>query len=336
MTFCGSFLCKMEIAKMSFGRPGFAIALLTIISGAGVVPLASTASSQSSRTINIVITFPAGSGGDVLTRAMSEEITQAHGVRFTFENTDQFRGAEAVAHAPPDGNTLLVINNNFTINSKLQRPPYDPLTSFVPICNLASGPVLFIADAAGPFHTLADLVAAAREKPGQLTVAGTPLGPPQIAVEVLKRDATVNMAFSPAATPAALNGLSNGSFAAAVQLFPNVQPQLRANKVRALAITSRARKQVVPDVPTVAESGFPGFEVEYWDGIFAPAGTSLEAVAQLADWLRAASQTPAVKEKLEAQTYSPVGVCGAPFVNFIHKELDVYGRIAREAGIKGE
>ena len=315
----------------SFRAPKIATSIIAILFAAIG---ANGAFSQSNRTIKIVITFPAGSGGDVLTRAMSEEITQAHGSHFTFENTDQFGGAEAVAHAPPDGNTLLVINNNFTVDPRLRKPPYDPLTSFVPICNLASGPVLFIADAAGPFHTLADLLAGAREKPGQLTVAGGPLGPQQIAFDVLKRAAKVDMAFAAAATPAALNGLSNQSIAAAVQLFLNVQPQLRANKVRPLAITSGARKSVLPDVPTVAESGFPGYEVEYWDGLYAPAGTSREAVAQLADWFGAAAHRPAVKTILEAQTYAPVGVCGSEFVTFIHKQLDEWGRLAREAGIK--
>jgi tripartite-type tricarboxylate transporter receptor subunit TctC len=126
-----------------FGAAKIATSILAVFF---VAMGAESASSQSNRTIKIVITFPAGSGGDVLTRAMSEEITQAHGPRFTFENADQFAGAEVVADAPPDGNTLLVINNNFTVNAKLQKPPYDPLTNFVPICNLASGPVLFIAD----------------------------------------------------------------------------------------------------------------------------------------------------------------------------------------------
>jgi tripartite-type tricarboxylate transporter receptor subunit TctC len=316
-----------------FRAPKLATSILAILFaaiGAG------GASSQSNRTIKIVITFPAGSGGDVLTRAMSEEITQAHGPHFTFENTDQFVGAEAVAHAAPDGNTLLVINNNFIVNPKLQKPPYDPLTSFVPICNLASGPVLFIADAAGPFHTLTDLLAGARVKPGQLTVAGLPLGPQQIAFDVLKRAAKVDMAFMAAATPAALSGLLNQSIAAAVQLFLNVQPELRANKVRALAITSRMRKSLLPNVPTVAESGFPGYEVEYWDGVYAPAGTARDAVAQLSEWFGAAAQRPAVKAALEAQTYVPVGVCGSEFITFIHKELDEWGRLAREAGIKSQ
>jgi tripartite-type tricarboxylate transporter receptor subunit TctC len=298
--------------------------------------VAPRAFSQQDRPIKIVITFPAGSGGDVLTRAMADEITKVHGNRFTYENTDQIRGSEAVAHAPPDGGTLLVINNSFTVNTKLQKPPYDPLTSFVPICNLASGPLLLIAAADGPYRSLANLVAAAREKPGQLRIAGTPLGPPQIAAELLKRNATVDMKFVSATTPDALEALASGGAASAVQLYLNVLPQLRANQVRALAITSASRKQVLPDVPTVAESGFPGFEVEYWDGIFAPAGTPRETVGQLAEWFGAAARVPAVKEKLDAQTYVPVGDCGATFVNFIRKEIGEWGRIAREAGIKSE
>jgi tripartite-type tricarboxylate transporter receptor subunit TctC len=315
-------------------RLTFAIAAaLGIVLFALVAP---PAFSQQDRPIKIVITFPAGSGGDVLTRAMADEITKVHGKRFTYENTDQMRGSEAVAHAPPDGGTLLVINNSFAVNTKLQKPPYDPLTSFEPICNLASGPVLLIAAADGPYRSLANLVAAAREKPGELRIAGTPLGPPQIAAELLKRNATVDMKFVSATTPDALEALASGGAASAVQLYLNVLPQLRANQVRALAITSADRKQVLPDVPTVAESGFPGFEVEYWDGIFAPAGTPRETVGQLAEWFGAAARVPAVKEKLDAQTYVPVGDCGATFVNFIRKEIGEWGRIAREAGIKSE
>ncbi len=301
-----------------------------------VMIAADRAWSQSNRTIKVVITFPAGSGGDLLTRAMAEEITKAHGTRFVFENGDQFRSAEAVARAAPDGNTLLVINNNFTVNPKLQKPPYDPLTSFVPICNLASGPVLIIADAAGPFRTLGDLLAGAREKPGQLAMSGTALAPPQIAFEVLKRSAKVDMSYVPGTTGAALNGLSSQKVAAAVQLFLNVKAQLEANKICALAITSRSRKSVLPDVPTVAESGFPGYEVEYWDGVFTPAGTPKETVDQLSGWFGAAAKEPAVKAVLEAQTYVPVGVCGAEFVSFIHTEVGEFSRIAREAGIKDE
>jgi tripartite-type tricarboxylate transporter receptor subunit TctC len=106
--------------------------------------------------------------------------------------------------------------------------------------------------------------------------------------------------------------------------------------VRAIAITSGTRKDILPDVPTVAEAGFPGYEVEYWDGIYAPTGTPKETIAQLEDWFGSAVRTPEFKATIAADTYAPVGVCGAEFVSFIRKELDEYGRIVREANIKAE
>lgn len=289
---------------------------------------------QTAPPIKVVITFPARSGGDLLTRAMAEHIARSHGLNFTFENADQFVGTEAVSRAAPDGKTLLVLNNNFTINSKLQQAPYDPLANFVPICNLANGPMLIVTDAASPYHTLSDLLSAARQKPGQISIAAGALGPPQIAFELLKRAAKVDMRFMPVPnTPAAISALSNQSAAAAIQLYLNVQEQLKSNKLRPLAITSRVRKEALPEVPTVAEAGLAGYEVEYWDGIYAPAGTPKETVAQLADWFAAASRAPEAKAILTAQTYAPVGVCGAEFVAFIHKELEQFGRIVRETNI---
>jgi tripartite-type tricarboxylate transporter receptor subunit TctC len=149
-------------------------------------------------------------------------------------------------------------------------------------------------------------------------------------------DAKADMTFLPGSTAAAISGLASQKVAGAIQLFLNVQGQLRTDKVRALAITSRARKEVLPDVPTVAESGFPDYEVEYWDGIYAPAGASQKTLDQLAGWFGAAARSPAVKATLAAQTYVPVGVCGPEFITFIHKELERYGRVISEAGIRGE
>jgi tripartite-type tricarboxylate transporter receptor subunit TctC len=308
---------------------GAAFILITSVGG-------DSAWSQSTRTIKIVVTFPAKSGGDMLTRVIADQIGRQHGVNFVVENVDALKGTEAVSRSAPDGNTLLVLNNNFTANPKLQKPPYDPLTSFIPICNLASGPVLIVVDAASPYRTLGDLLAGARDNPGQIVVAGTQ-GPPQIAIELIKRATKVDMAYMVTTGGSApMDALTSHRATAAVQLYINARDQLTTNKVRALAITSRDRKEILPDVPTVAESGLPGYAAEYWDGIYAPAGTPVDIVAQLAGWFGVAAATPETKATLTAQTYSPVGVCGAEFVTFIHKELEEYGRIVREANIKAE
>jgi tripartite-type tricarboxylate transporter receptor subunit TctC len=310
-------------------RPGASVAALTI---ATLVPGAGQC--ETAIATKIVITFPAGSGGDLLTRAMADQITRSHGLSFTFENVDQFAGTEAVSRAAPDGKTLLVLNNNFTINPKLQKPPYDPLTNFVPICNLADGPMLVVADASSPYQTLGDLLTAARQNPGKMTVAAGALGPPQVAFELLKRAAKVDMRFMSVPSPtAAITALSNHTADAAIQLYLQVQDQLKSNKVRPLAVTSRTRKEALPNVPTAAEAGFTGYAVQYWDGIYAPAGTPMEKVAQLADWFGTAARTPEVRAVLTAQTYTPVGLCGPEFVAFIYKELEEFGRIVRETNI---
>jgi tripartite-type tricarboxylate transporter receptor subunit TctC len=308
---------------------------LVIVAALMTVLLAlDAAQSQINTATKIVITFPAGSGGDLLTRAMAEQITRSHGLSFTFENADQFAGTEAVSRAAPDGKTLLVLNNNFTINPKLQKPPYDPLANFVPICNLADGPMLVVADASSPYQTLGDLLTAARQNPGKMTVAAGALGPPQVAFELLKRAAKIDMRFMSVPNPtAAIAALSNHTAEAAIQLYLQVESQLKSNKVRPLAVTSRTRKEALPNVPTVAEAGFTGYAVEYWDGIYAPAGTPKEKVAELADWFGTAARTPEVISVLAAQTYAPVGMCGHEFVAFIQKELEEFGRIVRETNI---
>jgi tripartite-type tricarboxylate transporter receptor subunit TctC len=320
----------LQAPFFGFLRPVTIIGVVTI---AVLAPAA--AWSQTATATKIVITFPARGGGDLLTRAMAEQVTRAHGQEFIFENADPVAGTESVSRATPNGKTLLVLNNNFTIDPKLQKPPYDPLTSFIPICNLASGPLLIVVDAASPYRTLDDLLAAARDKPGQVVVTGG-LGLPQIAVEMLKGAAKVDIKFAPAANAAAITALAAQRATAAVQLYPNVREQLKANKLHALAITSRTRRELLPDVPAVAEAGLAGYEAEYWDGIYAPAGTPKETVDQLADWFGTAARTPEAKDVLTAQTYAPVGVCGRDFVLFIRKELDEFGRIAREANIAAQ
>jgi tripartite-type tricarboxylate transporter receptor subunit TctC len=194
--------------------------------------------------------------------------------------------------------------------------------------------MLFVADASSPYQTLGDLLTAARQNPGKMTVAAGALGPPQVAFELLKRAAKVDMRFMSVTNPtAAITAFSNHTADAAIQLYLQVQDQLKSNKIRPLAVTSRTRKEALPNVPTAAEAGFTGYAVQYWDGIYAPAGTPMEKVAQLADWFGAAARTPEVRAVLTAQTYAPVGLCGPEFVAFIHKELEEFGRIVRETNI---
>jgi tripartite-type tricarboxylate transporter receptor subunit TctC len=213
---------------------------------------------------------------------------------------------------------------------------YDPLTSFEPICYLVRSPQLLVVNSASPYRTLTDLLNAARAKPGELTLASAgPASSPHIAFETLKRAATVNINYVPyqGSTPA-VNALLGEHLTSVLASYPNVAEQIRSGKLRAIATASRSRIEQMPDVPTIAESGFNDFEADIWFGVVAPAKTPNEALSQLAGWFTAALNVPEVKSKLAAQGLFPVGTCGADFGAFIRKQHDDYGRAIREANIK--
>ena len=298
--------------------------------------------SQTTRPIKIVVPALAGGGTDLLARLLGEQIGRAQGRTMLIENrpgAGGVIGAEAVSRAAPDGNTLLIINGpSFVINPHLRKLNYDPLTSYEPICYLTSVPEVIAVNSASPYRSLADLLNAASAKPGDLTLAAPgPASIQQIAFEMLKRAAKVDMTFVPypgGASP--VNALLGEHVMSVLISYSTVSEQLKAGKLRALATVSRTRIEALPEVPTVAESGYKGFEVENWFGLFAPAKTLKATVSQLAGWFSAALQAPEVKAKLVVQGLYPVGMCGAAFGALVRKQYDDFGRVIREANIKAE
>jgi len=329
-----SFLIAATKAYLGLLRPVIASGalILTTLSGQG-------AWAQAARTIKVVYPFPPGSSGDMLVRMLAEQVSRAQGPTMVIENRPGAAtviGTEAVARAAPDGNTLLITTNAFVVNPHLRKLDYDPLTSFESICYLASVPQVIAVNSASPYGTLADLLDAARAKPGDLTLAS--IGPAtanQIAFEMFKRAANVDMTFVPYPGMApAVTALLGGHV---TSMFGNIVPeQLKAGKLRGLATASRTRIEQLPEVQTVAEAGYRDFEVDIWMGLFAPAKTPKETVSQLAGWFTAALQVPEVKAKAEIQGLHPVGMCGADFAALLRKQYDKYGHVIREANIKAD
>jgi tripartite-type tricarboxylate transporter receptor subunit TctC len=306
-----------------------------------LVALAGHGAWSQTRTIKIVDPDPPGGLADFLARLLAERIGRTQGLTIVVENRPGAAsaiGTEAVSRAAPDGNTLLVNANPFVINPHVRKLNYDPLSSFEPICHLVSSPSVIVVNSASPYRTLADMLAAARARPGELTLASIgPATATQIAFEMLKRAANVDMTFVPyPGTPPAVNALLGGHVTSYFGNYSVVAEQLRAGRLRALATAARTRIEPLPDVPTVAESGYPDYEVDLWYGLVAPAKTPKETIAQLAGWFTAAMQAPEVKPKLIAQALYPVGMCGADFGAFMRKQYDQYGRAVREANIKAE
>ena len=312
-----------------------------ILAIASAIPLALTdcAALSQERTIKIVVPFPPGGPTDTLARLLADQISRAQRATMVVENrpgASSVIGTEAASRAAPDGNTLLINSPAFLINPHLQKLDYDPLTSFEPICHLVNSPTVVTVSGSSTFRTLADLLGAARVKPGELTLAS--IGPgstTQIAFEMLKRAAKVDMTFIPypGMAPAA-TALLGEHVSSAWLDYAQAGEQIKAGKLRALAKGTII--EALPDVPTVAELGYKDIDADPWFGVVAPAKTPKETVSQLVGWFTTALRDPAVKVKLGSLGFDPVAKCGADFGAFLHMQYDRYGRVIREANIKAD
>jgi tripartite-type tricarboxylate transporter receptor subunit TctC len=306
-----------------------------------IISYSHVAWSQTTRAMKFVLPFSAGTSIDTLARLLAEQIGRTKGPTAVIESRPGAAGTiatEAVAGAAPDGNTLLMTPTAFVVTPQLRKLNYDPLTSFEPVCYLVSVPLVIAVNAGSPYRTLADLLNAARAKPGDVTLAS--IGPgsaSQVAFEMLKRAANVDMTFiSYPGTPPAVNALLGNQVTSVLVGYTEVSEQLNAGALRVLAVATRTRIVTLPEVPTVAESGYPGYEADIWYGVVAPAKTPKETIAQLAGMFTAAMQAPEVKAKLVAQGLFPAVMCGDDFGAFLRKQYDEFGRVIREAKIKVE
>ena len=316
--------------------------LFRLISVSALLALSThSASSGTLRMVKIVVPNPPGSATSMLARIVADRVGQAEGIRTIVENrpgAGNIVGSEYVAHAAPDGGTLLLNATPFVIDPYLHKLNYDPFTSFEPVCHLANTPTIMVVNADSSYRTLADLLDAARAKPGILTV-GT-VGPGttgHMAVEALKHAAGVDMTFVPyPGNPPAITALLSHNIDVALTGYPVVAGQVGSGKLRALATTTPERIEPLPDLPTVAESGYPGYGLDFWMGLVAPARTPPETISLLSRWFAAAVQSSETKAKLKEQGFYPVESCGADFAAFIRTQSQEYGRIIREANIKLE
>jgi tripartite-type tricarboxylate transporter receptor subunit TctC len=299
------------------------------------------ARSEGARPIRVIISVPPGGSIDHMVRVLADHISTTKGQSTIIESRPGAGGviaAEAVARAAPDGSTLLVNNNGMIISAILRKVNYDPRASFEPICYLVTTPQIIAVNGASPYRTLAELVTAAREKPGELSIASVgPNTTQHIGIERFKRLAGANLTYVPYPGGApAVSPLLGAHVSSAVLNWSEIGEQLIAGKARALATMALKRIELLPDLPTVAESGYPDFETNVWFGLVAPAKTPKETVAQLIDAFREALVAPEVRAKLTAQALYPNPKCGAEFDAHIARQADLYGRLIRELNIKTE
>ena len=297
------------------------------------------------RPIKLVVPFPPGGGTDFVARLIAERLTTQAGWVIVIDNKPGAGGnigLEAVAKAAPDGYTIgLGQTANLAINPALYaKMPFDPLKDFTPIAAIASQPVVLLANAQSPLKTLADVVAVSKQKPESLRIGLAGNGTVgHLAGEMLERRANIRMLNVPykGAGPA-MTDLLGGQ----VELnFANTAaaiPQLTGGKVRALAVSSAQRQKAVPqlaDVPTVAESGYPGFDAITWTGLVAPAGTPAAVVDRIHAEVQKILKRPDVLEKLASEgSTAATESTPSQFAEYIRSEHGKWGALIREANIK--
>jgi tripartite-type tricarboxylate transporter receptor subunit TctC len=318
-----------------------AVLALLVLALLAFVPAAS-AQDLRDKTIRIVVPFPPGGSADTLARLVSQQITQTTGQKFVVENrpgAGTVIATDSVARSAPDGATVLIMSNSFVINGIVRATlPYDPLTSFEPVCFLVDSPQVLVVNAAAPHRSLKDLVDAAKAKPGELSYAAVgPATTQHIAGEMFKQAAGINLTYVPYAGGApAVNALLGGHVATVLANYNEVSEQLSAGKLRPLAVASRERIKPLPEVPTFIEQGYQDFETSAFFGVVAPARTPKEAIGQLAFMLQTAIKAPEVVPKLVAQGFHVVGTCGEDFRTHIRRQHEKYTRAIREGNIKAE
>jgi tripartite-type tricarboxylate transporter receptor subunit TctC len=283
-----------------------------------------------------------GPGPDIVARIFGQKMTDAWGQQTIIETRPGGGGtiaAETVAKAPPDGYTLLLTSASYTINHVLQPGSYDLFRDFAAVAFGASSPFLFVVHPSVPARSVGEFVALAKAKPAQLNYASSGNGtPPHLAGEMFKSMARVNVVHVPYknAAPAMIDTIS-GQVHAMFVILPLGLPHVQAGKVRALGVTGAKRSALAMDLPTVAESGIPGFEVIGWNGFLAPAATPRPVVTKLnAEFSRALKQTD-VPQRLAAVGYEPAAEnTPEQFLAYMKAEVAKWAKVVRESGAKAD
>ena len=302
--------------------------------------MAAHAQTFPSKPVRLVVPFPAGGALDTIARNLAPPLSRALGQNVIVDNRPgggTVIGTEVVARAPADGHTLLLMANSFTINPAVRsKLPYDALRDFAGVSRLATVPVILSVHPSVPARTFKELIALARARPGELTYATAGPGTNQHLIgEMLKSMAGIDINHVPyqGGAPATM-AVMGGHTSILIINVTESGPHIQAGKLRALAVTSLERSVDFKEVPTVAESGFPGFEAITWFGAVAPAATPREAISRLNAEIVRALQLPDVRNALGKLGLSAAGTSAEEFDAFIRSELRRNEKVARASNLR--
>ena len=303
-------------------------------------PLA-LAQAYPTKPVKLIVPFPPGGPTDIVGRFVATKLSEALGQQFVVENragAGGTVGSEVASQASADGYTLLYgSTSTLAMAPSLYRKlAYDPRKSFAPISLVSSGPMLVAVNASVPANTLAELIALAKDKPGSLNYASAGNAtPPHLAAEMFKSMAGVNLVHVPyKGGGPALQAVTAGEVQILFEGLVTLLPQIKSGRLRALAISAAVRDPALPDVPTSAEAGLPAFQVNFWSGLVAPAGTPPEVVATLNAALRQVLAGGDAKATLTRFGLAPAGNTPPEFSRFIDREILRWERVIQASGAK--
>ncbi len=293
------------------------------------------------KPIRLVVPFPAGGGTDIIGRELTQKITEASKWTFIVDNKPGSGGnigIDNIAKSPADGyNLVLGQTSNLAINPSLySKLPYDPAKDLTPISMVASAPLALVVSVNSPLRTLADLVAAAKARPDQINFATSGNGTvAHLATELFKKEAGIKLTHIPYKGAAqGLNDVIGGQVEVYVSSIPTLIGHIKSGKLRALAVTSLKRVDDLPQVPTIAESGYKGFEAVTWFGVLGPAKLPPDITARLNAEINKALQTPELKKKLGDQGADVAGSTPEQFAKLVRDDMVRWGAVVKESGAK--
>jgi len=310
----------------------------TVLAAALIGASPAAAQDYPRKQIELVVPFVAGGTTDTIARMIAQRFTDNWSQTVVVNNRPGGGGTigtNAVAKAAPDGYTLLVTTIAFAINAGLQRLTYDPIKDFAPISELASIPLMLVVHPSVPATNLAEFIELAKTEPGGLDYASSGPGTsPHLAAEMFKSMAGVELVHVPFKGNAeVLNALLGGHVKIHFGLAPAVLQHVKAGNLRALAVTTEKRLPYLPDVPTIAERGFPGYEISSWQGVLAPAGTPKDVVAKINGELVRMVRSPEVRGRMAQEGADPVGSRPDAFAKRVKDEIAKWTKVIKAAGI---
>jgi tripartite-type tricarboxylate transporter receptor subunit TctC len=294
------------------------------------------------KPVRFVVPYPPGGSNDVLTRITAQAMAPGLGQQIVIDNRSGaggMIGADHVAKSAPDGYSIVNVQASFTANAALRpKMAYDPMADFAYIGMMARGPLLAVVHPSLPVKNIRELVALAKARPGQINYGSTGTGGHNhMATELFRRMAGINIVHVPYKGVApALTDLMGGHTQMVMTSLPSAMGQVQAGRLKALAVGSEKRSSFMPEMPTIAESGVPGYMAEFWWGLAAPAKTPAAILDRLAAELTKALQSPDLKQKFAGEGSEPSVMSREQFTKFVGNEITRWRKVAQETGIKPE